>query len=665
MEPRFAEQDGNAMPFVRAWKKFKDRVDWLLSVFTYHEFCSFEKFTEAMYRPTDPASLGVCRALFGLCMVIDVVEERGLGHVDVKWGDPDTCYFPLIHGLRPLALPWMVLVYALMWLGAFGIMLGYRFKIACGLFVLPYYYLFLLDKSYWNNHSFLYGIVTLLLWVGGANRYCALDAKREKDKTVPYWNYFIVKFQFFALYFIAGLKKSSSEWLTGYAMANLSDHWLFNPFKIFLTTAQTDFLIVHWFGFIFDLSVGFFMLYDITRIPAMVFCTAFHLMNSRLFSIGMFPYVCLATMPLFCHVDWPRKFIRDSSNNGGEKEEEASPGGCRKKKKISRKQKCVVAALLLHMAVQLFLPYSHFITKGYNNWVPGLYGYSMDMMIHAWDTSLVVIKVRDNESKKERYLEPGIWTLNDRWVKHGDMVRQYAFCIQDNLEKMKVRSPHGNSTWSNLSSNLSIFMDIWCSLNGRFHQRLFDSSVDLLTVDWHPLKPISYVIPLLDQLTSYRAQLNSIQQQVFAWSNYTDVLFMADFPGMRLENYVAEELTNVSISVLEGEVIYRDYDGDSSSTSWTIGKGGSLAISSGRFHQVETTSPHPACYMYTFANRTKQQLADRGIEEPPRTKEAFPILKEIKYRIYAIGRAIGNIFNALLHLAFDVPMLRRVPLNLI
>lgn len=22
---------------------------------------------------------------------------------------------------------------------------------------------------------------------------------------------------------------------------------------------------------------------------------------------GMFPYTCLATMPLFCHVDWPRK----------------------------------------------------------------------------------------------------------------------------------------------------------------------------------------------------------------------------------------------------------------------------------------------------------------------------------------------------------------------
>lgn len=57
-------------------------------------------------------------------------------------------------------------------------------------------------------------------------------------------------------------------------------------FRLFLTTEQTDFFIVHWFGFIFDLTVGFWILFDKTRIPAMIVCTTFHLMNSRLFSIG-------------------------------------------------------------------------------------------------------------------------------------------------------------------------------------------------------------------------------------------------------------------------------------------------------------------------------------------------------------------------------------------
>lgn len=276
--------------------------------FKLADLSSFESFVALLYRPTDPASLGVVRALFGLCMVLDVVEERGLGDVDIKWGDPMECHFPLIHGMKPLPLPWMITIYAIMWIGAFGIMLGSRFKIACACFLIPYWYIFLLDKSYWNNHTYLYGIVVILLWGTGADKYFALDATETKrsDNTVPLWNYFILKFQFFALYFLAGLKKSGVEWLSGYAMANLSRHWVFTPFRLFLTTEQTDFFIVHWFGFIFDLTVGFWMLFDKTRIPAMVFCTAFHLMNSRLFSIGMFPYVCLATMPLFCKPNWPR-----------------------------------------------------------------------------------------------------------------------------------------------------------------------------------------------------------------------------------------------------------------------------------------------------------------------------------------------------------------------
>lgn len=40
------------------------------------------------------------------------------------------------------------------------------------------------------------------------------------------------------------------------------------------------------------------MLFDKTRIPAMVFCTAFHLMNSRLFSIGKHSHTILCTYSL-------------------------------------------------------------------------------------------------------------------------------------------------------------------------------------------------------------------------------------------------------------------------------------------------------------------------------------------------------------------------------
>lgn len=61
----------------------------------------------------------------------------------------------------------------------------------------------------------------------------SLDSYKHSSQssTVPYWNYFILKYQFFILYFMAGVKKGGAEWLTGYSVLYLSEHWVFAPFR--------------------------------------------------------------------------------------------------------------------------------------------------------------------------------------------------------------------------------------------------------------------------------------------------------------------------------------------------------------------------------------------------------------------------------------------------
>lgn len=72
-------------------------------------------------------------------------------------------------------------------------------------------------------------------------------------------------------------------------------------------------------------------------------------------------------------------------------------------------------------------------------------------------------------------------------------------------EALKIdHQSEDKENWMKLSTNLSIYMDVWCSLNGRFQQRIFDPTVDMLTVDWHPFKPVSFLMPLLTQYSSYR-----------------------------------------------------------------------------------------------------------------------------------------------------------------
>lgn len=49
-----------------------------------------------------------------------------------------------------------------------------------------------------------------------------------------------------------------------------------------------------------------------------------------------------------------------------------------------------------------------FFFQGYNGWTNGQYGYSWDMMVHAWHTSMVVIKVVDKDGGNEYYLDPNV-----------------------------------------------------------------------------------------------------------------------------------------------------------------------------------------------------------------------------------------------------------------
>lgn len=103
-------------------------------------------------------------------MMIDVVEERSGSELDTRWGDEKDCRFTLFPFLRPLTLPQMGVIYGAMWLGALGICLGYKFKLSGCMYVASYWYIILLDKSVWNNHSYLFGLMGVLFTCSAADK---------------------------------------------------------------------------------------------------------------------------------------------------------------------------------------------------------------------------------------------------------------------------------------------------------------------------------------------------------------------------------------------------------------------------------------------------------------------------------------------------------------
>lgn len=442
-----------------------------------------------------------------------------------------------------------------------------------------------------------------------------------------------------------------SEWLSGYAMSNLSNHWVFTPFRLFLSVELADLLIIHWFGCFFDITVFFFLVFKPTRPIATLFSIAFHFMNSRLFSIGMFPWVCLMELPLFYSKSWPKNFLKNQNDENEVK----------KKVKVAKenknffKQKIVTSLILSYCSLQLFLPYSHFLTKGYNNWTNGLYGYSWDMMVHAWDTILVSVKVVDNGNGDIHFLDPYAYTQMDRWTKHADMAVQYSKCVERNL-----KHDFQNNAKSILkSSNISIYLDVWCSLNGRFQQRIYNPNVDILKADWSPFQDVSWNMPLLKEFTYLRPKMNKLVKDVLSWSNYTDVLFIADFPGLFMENYISTQLTNISLTVLNGAI---KYELEGNPTIYSLVSGQSLNVEVGTFHRIYTVSKTPSSYMYTYLNKTMQdqKLNDGSSGNVPDAKPNYPIWKEIMKGIGKYKQFSVHIFNALVCEIFGVPMPRRL-----
>ncbi|XP_042364860.1 vitamin K-dependent gamma-carboxylase [Plectropomus leopardus] len=586
--------------------------------FRKEDLSSWHSLVTLLNRPTDPASLGIFRCLFGLLMAIDITQERGLSHLDYKYLDgAPVCRFPLFNALKPLPLDWMYLVYVIMFLGALGIMLGCFYRLSCLMFISTYWYIFFLDKTTWNNHSYLYGLIGFQLTLMDGNRYWSIDGLRRpsiRNAHVPLWNYTLLRTQIFIVYFIAGIKKLDADWVEGYSMSYLAHHWLFDPFKAILPVELVNLLVVHGGGLILDLTAGYLLFFDVTRPYGFFFVSYFHCMNSQLFSIGMFSYTMLATSPLFCYTDWPRRFFarfpaflgavlpltspdpqpstscvysETQSTSTDRQETPSAP----KTSKLRLKHKLATIFTFIYIAEQFFMPYSHFITQGYNNWTNGLYGYSWDMMVHSRSHQHVKITYKDGESGEIGYLNPGVFTQSRRWKDHGDMLKQYATCLHQFLPRYNITDPE-------------IYFDIWVSINERFQQRIFDPRVDVVRADWSPFQPNKWLMPLLVDLSPWRTKFQEIEGSL---DNQTEIVFIADFPGLHLENYVSEDLGNTSVSVLQGKVNVEIVE---EKKNYTLQPGEQMKVPAGAYHKVYTVSEDPSCYMYIYVNTTEAALQE-------------------------------------------------------
>lgn len=248
------------------------------------------------------------RIAYGLVLLWEVT--RLAGRAKRNYLEPELLFkywpFDFVHPWPAESLAWH---FHLMGACAVLVVLGLWYRIAAAGLCFGITYVFLLDQAHYLNHVYLVCLISFLMVLVPAHRTASLDALRRPQlasATVPGWSLWLLRFQIGVPYFFGGLAKINGDWLRGTPLREwLEGHGNF-PLLGPLFELETTVYVMAYGGLLFDLLVPFLMLRRATRLPAFAVALGFHLVNSGLFGIGIFPWFMIAATVVFFPPSWPR-----------------------------------------------------------------------------------------------------------------------------------------------------------------------------------------------------------------------------------------------------------------------------------------------------------------------------------------------------------------------
>ena len=183
---------------------------------------------------------------------------------------------------------------------------------AVPLFFVLFTYSFLLDQALYLNHLYLVCLLAFLLSFMPANRAFSIDAwlwPRLRSQTTPAWTIWMLRFQMGVVYFYGGVAKISPDWLRGEPMRTWMARRTEFPLIGQYFREEWAVYFISYGGLLLDLLIVPFLLWRRTRVAAFIVAILFHVMNARMFQIGIFPWLGIAATAMFFPPDWPRRIF--------------------------------------------------------------------------------------------------------------------------------------------------------------------------------------------------------------------------------------------------------------------------------------------------------------------------------------------------------------------
>ena len=429
-----------------------------------------------LYKNIDNTALVVFRIIFGALIFLESIGAIFTGWVHANLINPQV-YFSFIgfEWLQPLPGYGMYFYYGIMGLCGLGVMLGFKYRYSLGLFTLLWIGSYLMQKTSYNNHYFLLILLCILMLIVLAHHYASIDTKLNpnlKKTYMPAWAKWILILQMWIVYTYAAVAKMYPDWLDLSVVTLLMKGKASYPLVGALLQENWVIAFVSYAGIMYDLLIIPLLLYKPTRKWAFAASLVFHLFNSIVFQVGIFPYLSLAFILFFFEAEKiNRIFLKKKPFYNGEGY-------------TYPKQKLLFQTLFIsYFIYQVLMPLRHWVIPGNVLWTEEGHRMSWRMMLRS-KSGFIRYTIKDKDTKQvlpidwRQYLTP---KQQRHIATHPDCIWQYA----QFLHKQMKEKGH----------NVTVHASSLVSVNGNKRQELIDKTVDLAAVEWNYFGHNSWILP--------------------------------------------------------------------------------------------------------------------------------------------------------------------------
>ncbi len=437
----------------------------------------------SLFRPVDAASLIFFRIGLGGIIAWWAWDYLTLGRVKAVYVDPvfHFTYYGL-DWVKPLPGNGMYLLFFAVAILGIAIAAGIFYRFAAFCFATIFTYVFLIERTNYQNHYYLLALISWWLPFLPLNRFVSWDARGIQPKTQVFhaWILWIVRFHIGLPYFMGGLAKMHPDWIHGFPLREMLA--MKSDLPVIGTLFLNEFVIqcFIWGGMLFDLAVVPLLLYRRTRFLAYAVCICFHLLNSILFNIHIFPWFMIFASTIFFEPDWPRRILGGT----GQLSLAVSQNGA-----SSRMSRALWIGLVCYCSFHLAWPFRHHLFPGDAAWTEQGHYFSWRMMLRARSRGCVLparFGIRQGTGTRSA-------TVRDARTNRQVLARPR----DDSSPGTRIAADYEADS----SHNAAIYGLVLTSLNGRKPQLMIDPTKDLsLIARGQSDRP--YVMPLTEPLRS-------------------------------------------------------------------------------------------------------------------------------------------------------------------